>query len=314
MKRFALALAALLLGFFGVFAGTASAQEPAVASACAPGWVATYETDVVAREDDSPSHGVWATDAFHRQSIVYCNENGTFSLELIDSGEFTATKSPVTGAAITATGDFSGGAKFVVTSEESPVNNTSVGADGSKSSQDWAKLIFPNSTHETSHWGWTYSTNCESYSQVNSVYTGDITGKVCETPPGPVDPDPVDPIDPVVPEPTDTLNCPDFQYQEDAQAELNKDVSDPHQLDGDSDGVACESLPHRPVVTPEPVVPVDTDGGLTSGSSNSNDPQDLAYTGTDGSSVGWMLGIGAGSLLAGVGLVLWRRKTNKDVL
>jgi len=52
----------------------------------------------------------------------------------------------------------------------------------------------------------------------------------------------------------DLYNCDDFQYQEQAQAVLDADPSDPHGLDGGSsggpDGVACESLPHRPVTTP----------------------------------------------------------------
>jgi hypothetical protein len=40
------------------------------------------------------------------------------------------------------------------------------------------------------------------------------------------------------------LDCNDFQFQEDAQAELERDPSDPHGLDGnDNDGIACESLP-----------------------------------------------------------------------
>ncbi len=37
--------------------------------------------------------------------------------------------------------------------------------------------------------------------------------------------------------------CADFKYQEDAQAAYNAGAK---QLDGDHDGVACESLPHRP--------------------------------------------------------------------
>jgi Excalibur calcium-binding domain len=41
------------------------------------------------------------------------------------------------------------------------------------------------------------------------------------------------------------LDCNDFQFQEDAQAELESDPSDPHNLDNDNDGVACESLPSR---------------------------------------------------------------------
>ncbi len=38
-------------------------------------------------------------------------------------------------------------------------------------------------------------------------------------------------------------NCPDFRYQEDAQAKLLP--GDPYRLDADHDGVACQNLPHR---------------------------------------------------------------------
>ncbi|MFJ7210921.1 calcium-binding protein [Amycolatopsis sp. NPDC098790] len=50
------------------------------------------------------------------------------------------------------------------------------------------------------------------------------------------------------------LDCGDFQYQEDAQAVLDQDKSDPNHLDDDKDGIACESRPHRPqqnTTTPE---------------------------------------------------------------
>jgi len=50
---------------------------------------------------------------------------------------------------------------------------------------------------------------------------------------------------------TNTRNCSDFTYQEDAQAVLDADASDPNRLDADKDGVACESLPHRPGVVPD---------------------------------------------------------------
>jgi hypothetical protein len=44
------------------------------------------------------------------------------------------------------------------------------------------------------------------------------------------------------------LDCKDFKYQEDAQAVYDKDPSDPNGLDGaPKNGIACESLPHRPV-------------------------------------------------------------------
>lgn len=39
------------------------------------------------------------------------------------------------------------------------------------------------------------------------------------------------------------FDCADFATQEEAQAEFDKDRSDPHGLDADSDGIACETLP-----------------------------------------------------------------------
>ncbi|WP_033328501.1 hypothetical protein [Streptomyces yerevanensis] len=53
------------------------------------------------------------------------------------------------------------------------------------------------------------------------------------------------------------LDCRDFAFQEDAQAELNRDPSDPHDLDedqGPDDGIACEVLPRRSA--PGPTVSV----------------------------------------------------------
>lgn len=47
-------------------------------------------------------------------------------------------------------------------------------------------------------------------------------------------------------------NCRDFTYQEDAQAVLDQDKSDPNGLDADHDGIACESLPHRPAQSSTP--------------------------------------------------------------
>ncbi|MFC8765781.1 excalibur calcium-binding protein [Streptomyces sp. NPDC057193] len=44
------------------------------------------------------------------------------------------------------------------------------------------------------------------------------------------------------------LDCRDFRYQEDAQAEFNRNPLDPHRLDEDQgidDNIACEALPRR---------------------------------------------------------------------
>lgn len=56
------------------------------------------------------------------------------------------------------------------------------------------------------------------------------------------------------------LNCANFTYQEDAQAYLNANPADPEGLDGDNDGIACETLPHRPatVVTTPTTAPATT--------------------------------------------------------
>ncbi|MFE0257027.1 excalibur calcium-binding protein [Streptomyces sp. NPDC059010] len=51
------------------------------------------------------------------------------------------------------------------------------------------------------------------------------------------------------------LDCRDFAFQEDAQAEFNRDLGDPHRLDEDQgvdDGIACEILPRRGVTVPSP--------------------------------------------------------------
>ncbi|MFI6423143.1 excalibur calcium-binding protein [Streptomyces sp. NPDC050842] len=57
------------------------------------------------------------------------------------------------------------------------------------------------------------------------------------------------------------LDCRDFRFQEDAQAEFNRDTSDPNRLDedqGPDDGIACEVLPRRSAGTVPPVSPSST--------------------------------------------------------
>lgn len=65
---------------------------------------------------------------------------------------------------------------------------------------------------------------------------------------------------PTAPPPTkEDLDCDDFTWQEEAQAVLDADPSDPHDLDGnDDDGIACESLPSRNDGTTSESTPTDT--------------------------------------------------------
>ena len=63
-------------------------------------------------------------------------------------------------------------------------------------------------------------------------------------PPAPPDP-PEDPDPPSPVPPGEDVDCSDFDTQPEAQAffEANDPENDPHQLDADGDGIACESLP-----------------------------------------------------------------------
>ncbi len=66
----------------------------------------------------------------------------------------------------------------------------------------------------------------------------------------------------------DVYNCPNFTYQEEAQAVYEQDRSDPNGLDDDDDGVACETLPRRGSAA-APTANTNTGSDTTSGSTSS---------------------------------------------
>lgn len=76
------------------------------------------------------------------------------------------------------------------------------------------------------------------------------------------------------------LDCRDFAFQEDAQAELNRDPSDPHRLDedqGPDDGIACEVLPRRTTTGTTARTPLPT-RGVQGGVGGSTGPADFERT------------------------------------
>ncbi|WP_198668081.1 thermonuclease family protein [Saliphagus sp. LR7] len=86
--------------------------------------------------------------------------------------------------------------------------------------------------------------SAEADARSNSVglwdFEGESTPTETETESDNGDTDDVD----IPPLPDDgDYNCGDFETQEQAQAVLDGESGDPHGLDGDGDGVACESLP-----------------------------------------------------------------------
>jgi hypothetical protein len=108
----------------------------------------------------------------------------------------------------------------------------------------------------------------------------------------------------------DVFDCSDFQYQDVAQAVLDADPSDPHNLDPENNGIACENLPDR--------------GGDTDPDPDTDDPVVLppagAGVGSGGATTGdiarWLMAAFAGIGLAtagGIGLLRWRAEQLRPV-
>ncbi|MFE5813615.1 hypothetical protein [Streptomyces sp. NPDC056479] len=117
----------------------------------------------------------------------------------------------------------------------------------------------------------------------------------------------------------DDLDCRDFTFQEDAQAEFNRDPGDPNRLDRDhgaDDGVACEVLPHRggfvssfptqspiPTLSPLPTRSVLPTQGVRGGMGGSSGPADFE--------VALGAGLAVGALALTAGFVVYRRRLNR---
>jgi hypothetical protein len=96
------------------------------------------------------------------------------------------------------------------------------------------------------------------------------------------------------------LDCSDFAFQEEAQAEFNRDPSDPFRLDGDNDGIACEALPPR-LSAPVTATPV-PQRGVTAGVAGNTGPARFDLAGGVG-----LTGVVVG--LVGGHVVLRRRRS-----
>lgn len=118
----------------------------------------------------------------------------------------------------------------------------------------------------------------------------------------------------------DPFDCADFDTQQEAQDEYDRDTSDPSGLDDDEDGVACESLPGGDDAPEEDVpgdAPEGTDGSDDGDDSSSDDdememPSGGVDTGAGGTAgdVSGLLATGGVLAAAGAGgLVLLRRRT-----
>lgn len=123
--------------------------------------------------------------------------------------------------------------------------------------------------------------------------------------------------EPPVTLPPPDLNCSDFATQEEAQAVLDADPSDPHGLDGDGDGIACESLPSGTTTVP-PTVPPTTEctTGVTNelggcepvGTPDNPVPSSTPDLPATGRGVGLTLALAAAILALGVVAVVGSRR------
>ena len=131
------------------------------------------------------------------------------------------------------------------------------------------------------------------------IVAGSQSGSVTCTAASSVDPTPT----PSSTSGDDVFDCSDFAFQDVAQAVLDADPSDPHNLDPDNDGIACESLPDRDTDT-DPVVLPPAGVGVGGGGAT---PGDIAR---------WLMAAFAGLGLAtagGVGLMRWRAEQLRAV-
>ena len=101
----------------------------------------------------------------------------------------------------------------------------------------------------------------------------------------------------------DVFDCSDFLFQDVAQAVLDADPSDPHNLDPENNGIACEGLPARDA-DDEPVILPPAGAGVGGGGA------------TPGQIVRWLMAAFAGLGLAtagGIGLLRWRAEQLRPV-
>jgi LPXTG-motif cell wall-anchored protein len=100
------------------------------------------------------------------------------------------------------------------------------------STSDQITIVGPNDDYIGDH---AVSTSDPGFDTAGDYAVVTTTGIACQG--GGTIPPPEEP-----PTTTEDLDCADFATQEEAQAELERDPSDPHGLDAGDDGIACEDL------------------------------------------------------------------------
>jgi hypothetical protein len=150
------------LGAFVALAFTVGLiAAPAASATPVPTHVGHAVTKVV-DDPDSGDHGNWAFDTFTRTTDIYDNHNGTFTVNVVDSGSFTTLAggpAPHSGLPLPAakfTGTFNGSTTYRVVSKTPPVTKPLGTIHGSPGTSTWPSRFFPGNDGTEGVWSWTY--------------------------------------------------------------------------------------------------------------------------------------------------------------
>lgn len=302
----------------GVALGAATvAAIQAAAQAAHTSTCKSVSVNLVDRNDNG-SHGIWAKDTMVRTVKVCLGDEAgdkpTYYATVTDAGTFVTVdgKSPHNGVDLAAgiKGTVNGG--FEVAKFTTDAEFKLVAPAASTSSPDWVAAAFSGSNATISTYKWVYKTTCESYTDNNGDYTGDITKK-CVVPTTPA-PQPkaceaylytgtrVN-LCAAFPNPKGKVNCSDVKYR----VTLLDAKNDPWGLDGNKGvkGVGCEANPLKVQATPSP---------SHSRSATAAPSRSAAAAGglpVTGPKVATIAVAGGALLVAGVGLLVGLRRRTK---
>lgn len=188
MKKTLGLLGALMVAGFGVLAISAPAQaEPT--SDCK-----SVSFNLTDRPDTGTGGHVWAKDKMTRTMKV-CAEAASgdvltskttwqYSAIVTDTGTFVtnAGKTPrgEVGLPADVTGTVNGNFHARFTAESNFGDWTETGLKNDTPTSQWVKAVMPSANGNLVYdYLWKYETTCESYTDHNDDYTGDIAGKIC---------------------------------------------------------------------------------------------------------------------------------------
>ena len=265
------AVAAATLIALGL-AGTASAQEELItieSASVAVGELAAVSVD--ARNIPEPGLGAWTVDITYDPQVLFASacipDNGS-----VCNPGFDSQTVRITGA---SAGGVVGDASLGVLSFRCEAEGTS------SLSLNVALLVDA------------------TIGDPQPIVAGSQSGSITCTAGGSTDPTPTPGSD----DADDVFDCSDFLFQDVAQAVLDADPSDPHNLDPENNGVACEGLPNRDSDT-DPVILPPAGVGVGGGGA------------TPGEIARWLMAAFAGLGLAtagGIGLLRWRAEQLRPV-